>query len=123
MLVNYFLDKYNKRRKKSIRGISDRAMETIMADDWPGNVRELENAVERAVVLTNSDFIQPSDLTYYGTGAQEEPFKEKTIEEMEKDHILNTLQAHDGHKIKTAETLGIDRKTLRLKMRKHGIEE
>jgi transcriptional regulator with PAS, ATPase and Fis domain len=123
VLVNYFLDKYNKRRKKSIRGISDRAMETIMTYDWPGNVRELENAVERAVVLTNSEFIQPSDLTYYSSGAQEEPFRAKTIEEVEKEHIVKTLEAHDGHKMRTAETLGIDRKTLRLKMRKYGILE
>ncbi|GAI42815.1 unnamed protein product, partial [marine sediment metagenome] len=52
LLANHFLSKYNKKRGKNIKAISDRAMKALVEYDWPGNVRELENAIERAVVLT-----------------------------------------------------------------------
>ena len=65
LLANYFLRKYNKKRKKNIKVISDRAMKALVEYDWPGNVRELENAIERAVVLTVDDVIKSSDLLYY----------------------------------------------------------
>ena len=122
VLAHHFLNKYNAKRKKSIKGISDSAMKALMNYDWPGNVRELENAIERAVVLTDHEFIEPFDLYYYGLSAEAESFKEKALEDVEKDHIEKTLKLFNSHKNKTADALGIDRKTLRLKMKKYGIE-
>ena len=122
LLANYFLNKYNNKRKKSIRGISDSAMKALINYDWPGNVRELENAIERAVVLTDHEFIEPYDLYYYGLSAEVEVFREKALTDVEKDHIEKTLRLFNGQKQKTAEALGIDRKTLRLKMKKYGID-
>ena len=121
LLADYFLNKYNKKRKKTIRGISDRAMTALCDYDWPGNVRELENAIERAVVLTDHEYIEPADLCYYGLSVENETFKEKALADMEKDHIYKTLKLFNGHMQKTAEALGIDRKTLRLKIKKYGI--
>lgn len=122
LLSNYFLEKYNKKRGKSIRGISNLAMKALLNYDWPGNVRELENTIERAVVLTENEFIEPHDLSYYGLTVEEYANGEKTLDAMEKEHIERALKIYDGHKMKAAEALGIDRKTLRLKMRKYDIE-
>jgi DNA-binding NtrC family response regulator len=123
ILAEYFLEKYRKKRRKSIKGITPEAMETLVCYDWPGNVRELENTVERAVVLTDSDSIQTADLQYYGLDNCIDPVGGKSLEDVEKTHIQKTLEAFKGHKVKTAGVLGIDRKTLRLKMRKYKIED
>jgi len=121
LLAKYFLNKYNDKRKKSIKGISDRALKALVDYDWPGNVRELENAIERAVVLTDNKFIEPADLYYYGLSVEVETFNKKALVDVEKEHIKNTLKLFNGHMQKTAAVLGIDRKTLRLKMNKYGL--
>jgi len=125
-LANHFLKKYNRRRKKSIGSISDRAMKALIEYDWPGNVRELENAIERAVVLAENNVVKSSDLLYYGlsveTPAGSDVDKPHLLVDVEKEHIAKTLKMFNGHRGKTAEWLGIDRKTLRSKLRKHGIE-
>jgi DNA-binding NtrC family response regulator len=126
LLANYFLQKYNKKRKKNIRAISDRAMKALVEYDWPGNVRELENAIERAVVLAEDDVINPSELLYYGlsveTPSRSDAGKSQRLVDVEKEHIAKTLKMLNGHRGKMAERLGIDRKTLRLKLKKYGIE-
>lgn len=121
LLAHYFLVKYNNKRKKSISGISDRAMKALCGYGWPGNVRELENAIERAVVLTNHEVIEPVDLYYYGLGAESDIFSEKALVDVEKEHIEKTLKQCNGHMQKTADILGIDRKTLRMKVKRYGI--
>jgi two-component system response regulator HydG len=125
-LANYFLKKYNQKRKKNVRAISGRAMKALVEYDWPGNVRELENAIERAVVLTENDTIEPSDLLYYGLNAAAPPKSEvsepQRLADLEKEHIARTLKMLNGHKSKTAECLGIDRKTLRSKLKRYAIE-
>ena len=126
LLANHFLNKYNQKRKKNIRAISDRAMKALVEYDWPGNVRELENAIERAVVLTENDVINPSDLFYYGLTvkmpSRPDAGGPQRLDDVEKAHIVKTLKMFNGRRGKTAESLGIDRKTLRSKLRKYGIE-
>ena len=126
LLASYFLQKYNKKRKKNIRAISDRAMKALFEYDWPGNVRELENAIERAVVLAEDDVISPSELLYYGLSAEtpsrSDTGKSQRLVDVEKEHIAKTLKMLNGHRGKTAERLGIDRKTLRSKLKKYGME-
>ncbi len=125
-LANYFLKKYNQKRKKNVRAISAQAMKALVEHDWPGNVRELENAIERAVVLTENDTIEPSDLLYYGLNAATPPKSDvdrpRRLADVEKEHIIRTLKVFNGHKGKTAKWLGIDRKTLRSKLRRYTIE-
>jgi transcriptional regulator with GAF, ATPase, and Fis domain len=128
LLANHFLAKYNKKRGKGITGISDGAMKVLTEYDWPGNVRELENVIERAVVLTRSGVIEPTDLWYYELGASSEtaPSSDaeevKSLAEAEREHIVRTLKMFEEHIGKASEVLGIDRKTLRLKLRKYGID-
>jgi len=127
LLANHFLAKYNKKREKNVTAISDQAMKVLTEYDWPGNVRELENVIERAVVLTRSGVIEPTDLWYYEMGGKTPPSSSadevKSLAEAEREHILKTFRAFNGHIGKTSEALGIDRKTLRLKLRNYEVEE
>jgi DNA-binding NtrC family response regulator len=126
LLADYFLGKYNKKREKSVTAISDEAMKVLTGYDWPGNVRELENVIERAVVLTRGGVIEPGDLWYYEVGGKSASGSDadevKSLADAEREHIIKTLKMSKGQIGKASETLGIDRKTLRLKMRKYGIE-
>jgi len=125
LLADYFLRKYNQKRKKIVRAISDRAMKALTEYDWPGNIRELQNAIERAVVLTENDVIEPSDLLYYGlsveTPSRPDADGPQRLADVEKGHIARTLKKYTGHRGKTADALGIDRKTLRSKLRLYGL--
>jgi two-component system response regulator HydG len=123
LLVNHFLEKYNARLKKNIRGVSPEAMDLLVRHDWPGNVRELENTVERLVVLSRGSYLEPADLVFAGTIlTPSAPSSSVSLRDLERDHILHTLQRFDGHKSDAARALGIDRKTLREKLRRYNIE-
>jgi len=125
LLVNHFLKKYNKKRKKIVKAVSDQAMKALVEYDWFGNVRELENAIERAVVLTENEVIGPDDLFYYGLAAsatsRSNADKVQRLIDLEREHIIKTFKMFNCHMGKAAEALGIDRKTLRLKLKKYGI--
>jgi len=124
-LAHYFLQRYSEKRKRSVSGISEEATQSLVAYDWPGNVRELENAMERAVVMAEGDVIEPGDLLYYGQpdAGQVEAAAGGRLAEAEREEIVQALRQFDGRKGKAAEYLGINRKTLREKIRKYKIEE
>ena len=126
VLANHFLTKYNKKREKGVTGISEDAMQILSEYDWPGNVRELENVIERAVVLTKGGVIEASDLWYYELSGETVPNSDsdgvRALADVEKEHIVNTFRKLDGRIGETSEALGIDRKTLRLKLKKYGID-
>lgn len=125
-LAKHFLDKYNQRRSKALKGFSSRAKEIFLNYNWQGNVRELENVVERAVVIEDADEITVASLPPHIRGAenQSEPTDQeiKSLGQLEKEHIIRTLKATDGNRSKTARLLGIDRKTLYDKIKRYGIE-
>ena len=125
LLAEYFLRKFREKRKRNVRGISEEAMRSLEAYDWPGNVRELENAIERAVVMAEGDMIEPVDLLYYGLAhrTESEPAAGRRLAEAEKEEIVKALKQFNGHKSQAAEYLGINRKTLREKIRKYGIAD
>jgi two-component system response regulator HydG len=118
------LEKYNARLRKEIRGISPDALDLMVRHDWPGNVRELENTVERLVVLSPGPYLEPADLIFTGTilTPATEAAAGTSLKDLERDHIIHTLQRFDGHKNETARALGIDRKTLREKLKRYNIE-
>ncbi len=126
LLADNFLKKYNRMRKKNVKAISDEAMKALVEYDWPGNVRELENAIERGIVLTESEVIEPKDLSYYGlsvdTSSQSNTTKTRSLIDVEREHIIKTLKMFNNQIGRAAEALGIDRKTLRLKLKKYGID-
>jgi two-component system response regulator HydG len=125
LLVNHFLAKYNSRIHKQsnqIKGLSPEALEVFLRHDWAGNVRELENTVERLVVLSTGPYLEPEDLAYAGLFVA--PPTESTaleLKDLEREHIRRTLQKFGGHKSDTARALGIDRKTLREKLKRYNL--
>jgi len=127
LLVEHFLQKYNKRAKKNIISISAPVMNALMEYDWPGNIRELENTIERAVVLSKGKEIALENLMYHGINVKSQFWnsigeKIKTLEEIEKEYIKFVLQAQNRKKSIIAEALGIDRKTLWAKIKKYNLE-
>ena len=127
LLVEHFLQKYNKRAKKNITAVTSRVIKALQDYDWPGNIRELENTVERAVVLSKTDVIELEDLMYHGISAGSQSLgpvdgRFRTLEEVEKEYIRAVLRAQYGNKSKAAEILGIDRKTLWAKIKKYSLE-
>lgn len=115
-LSHFFLQRFAQDFKKPVETISDDVMSVFMAYDFPGNVRELEHVIERAVILADGRTIKPNHLPSRFKSA-EAPDSEMLAEilplaELEKRHILKTLQATGGNKSKTAELLGISRSAL-----------
>jgi two-component system response regulator HydG len=124
LLVQHFLEKYNARLRKEMRGISPDALDLLGRHDWPGNVRELENTMERLVVLSPGPYLEPADLVFAGTvlSTGAEAADGTSLKDLERNHIIQTLQRCDGHKSETARALGIDRKTLREKLKRYDLE-
>jgi len=125
LLASHFIKVYNNKHQKNILGISPGALEQLMRYEWPGNIRELENSIERSVVLTPGAMI---DMVYinapYATAATPASVGVKTIEEVEREHILIVLQKCNN-KIYgpggAAELLNLPPTTLTSKMKKLGI--
>ncbi len=125
--VEYFVARIANRFGRSISGVSIPALKKLQSYKWPGNVRQLENAIERAVNLTDKDIIEeeclPDYLQEVMSKADEEPAFARQpgiLENLEKRAILNALQ-HFNEKQLAAESLGISRSTLYRRMKKYGM--
>jgi len=123
-LVNNFVERFNKQLGKNIQGFTKEAMDMLFTHHWPGNVRELENAVERAVVLAKGTYIRPEDLPellQVNVLKLREPGAPKSLQSLERDHVLAVLTKCNGNKFKAAKMMGISRSTLYSKIKKHGL--
>jgi len=118
LLANYFVTKFAKEAGKAPSQFSDRALEALRNYYWPGNVRELENLMQRLLVMTDEEMIDVVDLpTHMHFSAGRAQGLQRTLAEVEVEHIRNVLASVDGNKTRAAEILGIDRKTLREKLK------
>ncbi|MFN3479235.1 MAG: sigma-54-dependent transcriptional regulator, partial [Thermodesulfovibrionales bacterium] len=120
-MANYFLKKYTNKLSKTIRAIDNRAMDILMNYSWPGNVRELENVIERAVILSETELIMPEDVSVPQTSAKTEG-SFNSLDEVERSHILKVLNETGWNQSRASQILGIDRKTLYLKLKKYEIK-
>jgi len=115
LLVNHFLQKYSQDTAKRVDHVSDETLEILKKYAWPGNVRELENAIERAVVLAGSRTLTVEDFSFLSPALR--PAKgARTLKEMERAHILKTLEDCAWNITRAAEVLGINRVTLHKKI-------
>ncbi|MEW5766064.1 MAG: sigma-54 dependent transcriptional regulator [bacterium] len=127
-LAEYFLEKFNRERKKGAKGIHKKALKKLIEYEWPGNIREFENVIERAVILAEEDLIRLEHLPIYikgkreGTAAVEEKEVIKTLDELEREHILRVLKLTSNKRSEVAKLLGIDRKTLYRKIKVYKLE-
>ena len=98
---------------------SDEALQVLRDYDWPGNVRELENVIQRLVVMTDGNLIEVPDLpTLMRFSALRKTGLTRTLAEVEAEYIRNVLASTGGNKSQAADVLGIDRKTLREKLKR-----
>jgi DNA-binding NtrC family response regulator len=108
--------------------VSEKAMELLMAYHWPGNVREMENILQQTLLLSPFELILPENLPDKFQQQKENveenaPSDLSPLEAVEKDKILQTLQETAWNQSKAAQILDIDRKTLRLKIRRYDLME
>ncbi|NOY69141.1 MAG: sigma-54-dependent Fis family transcriptional regulator [Deltaproteobacteria bacterium] len=127
-LADHFVKIYAEKNRRIINSLAPRAADMLMRYEWPGNIRELENSIERAVILSRGEVITPDLLPdavrSVGGETEEEAYLAPagpTLGEAEKRMILKTLQENAGNRTKTAEILGISRRTLQLKLKKFGV--
>ncbi len=127
LLSDFFVERYSLANHKSVRRISTPAIDMLMAYHWPGNVRELENCVERAVLLSNDDVIHghhlpPSLQTAEASGTVHAGTLEATLENVEREVLLDALKSARGNKAKAARALGITERIMGLRVKRHGLE-
>ena len=118
LLTHHFATKFAEELGKPIPRFSDNALQALRNYYWPGNVRELENVIQRLVVMTDGDFIEVPDMpSLMRFSALRETGLNRTLAEVEAEYIRNVLATVDGNKTRAAKVLGIDRKTLREKLK------
>jgi DNA-binding NtrC family response regulator len=125
LLVHHFLEKFAQQHGEQCRRFSNEAMRVLMTHVWPGNVRELENAIEHALTMGSGDILMPEDLPGSVTRPERDLVEEAALDDasladVERRYILRVLEKTGGHQIRTAEVLGIDRRTLYRRLKQYG---
>ena len=119
LLAHHLATRFAAELGRSPLRFSDKALQSLRNYNWPGNVRELENVIQRLVVMTDGDLIEVPDLpSLMRFSALRKTGFTRTLAEVEAEYISNILSEVDGNKTRAAEILGIDRKTLREKLKK-----
>ncbi|MFW5784520.1 MAG: sigma 54-interacting transcriptional regulator, partial [Spirochaetota bacterium] len=126
LLVSAFIKEFATENGKAVEGIDSKARALLYNYSWPGNVRELRNSIESAVVMAKGPIISPDDLPPSIAADSESNYVRihlgATMAEAEKELIRANLAANNGNKSRTAEVLGIGRKTLHRKLAEYGME-
>jgi DNA-binding NtrC family response regulator len=124
LLINHFTQKYSDQFDKPIPEFTHKTIEVLKNYQWPGNVRELENEIHRIIVMNEGETVDVPDLPdfmrFTATGASG---LNRSLEDVEAEHIRNVYENVEENKSKASRILGISRKTLRDKLKKYGIEQ
>jgi len=119
LIVEHFINKYNKILNKKVKKVSTKAMELLLDYDYSGNIRELENIIERSMIMAKDEII---DEKYFNFINKETYIEKKgTLKEVEKELIVKYLIQNKGNRTKTAEILGISRRSLQNKIKEYQI--
>ena len=132
MLATHFLNRFVERTGRKITGFSDETMTLLTEYEWPGNVRELQNTIDRAVILARGERIEVGDIqlstltptaanTNTGSSEAKAANRDVTLERLEREHILATLERTGWNKSMAAQVLGIERSTLDRKLKRYKV--
>jgi two-component system response regulator AtoC len=124
VLANYFIDQFNREFRKRVRGLSPAATTLLEQYQWPGNVRELRNAIERAMLLSDREYLEPQDFTLTRTVSPTEfklPPEGVNLEEVERQLLVQALERAGGNQTHAAQLLGINRDQVRYRIEKFGL--
>ena len=128
LLVNYYIDLFNREFRKNIRGVTPESLELLKSYRWPGNIRELRNAVERAMLLAEGEWLTPDLLpltTARGSTAQtmELPHEGVNLDTLERELVVQALRRTAGNQTKAAALLGLNRDQIRYRIDKFGLDK
>ncbi|HGY56010.1 MAG TPA: sigma-54-dependent Fis family transcriptional regulator [Caldithrix abyssi] len=125
LIARHFVEIYNRRFKKKVKGFTAAAENKLLRHNWPGNVRELSNVIERAMIFSEGKYLDEEDLLI----TQKPPVKKETqwqlppqglsLEELERNLIFSAMEQADGNKSKAARLLGLSRDALRYRLEKY----
>ena len=124
LLANYFIDQFNREFRKRVRGLSAAAAALLEQYKWPGNVREMKNAIERAMLLSDREYLEPQDFTLTRTVNPTEfrlPAEGVNLEEVERQLLVQALERAGGNQTQAAQLLGINRDQVRYRIEKFGL--
>jgi len=125
LLVNYYVDRYNREFRKRVRGVSPEALALLEQYRWPGNVRELRNAIERAMLLTDRDRLGAEDFSTLSRGVVTATFRLPpegvNLEEVERQLVVQALERCSGNQTHAGYLLGINRDQVRYRIEKFGL--
>jgi DNA-binding NtrC family response regulator len=124
LLARYFIDQFNREFRKRVRGLSPAAATALEQYKWPGNVRELRNAIERAMLLSDREYLEPQDFTLTRTVSPTEfrlPAEGVNLEDVERQLLVQALERAGGNQTQAAQLLGINRDQVRYRIDKFGL--
>jgi len=123
MLATHFFHLYSKKYKKPLHGFTKEAMKRLEEAGWPGNVRELQHVIERAVIMTETEWINPNDLQLRSLNKTSDDLDldDYDLDKVEKTIILKVMKMHQGNISKAASELGLTRTSLYRRMEKYGL--
>ena len=125
LLANHFLKHYSTKYGKNISKISEAAMSRMNKHTWPGNIRELQHSLERAIILSNSNVLQPEDFNFSAAASKETDqqlnLDQFNLDEVEKLLIRKVLKKYNGNITQAASELGLTRSSLYRRLEKHAL--
>jgi DNA-binding NtrC family response regulator len=123
LLVNHFLRIYNKKYNKPVKKINNAALDKLKNYFWPGNIRELQHTIERVIIMSDSELLQPADFYFPSNDSKEEETEPENyhLEETEKLLIIKAISKHGGNLTKASKELGLTRASLYRRLEKYGL--
>ena len=125
LLANYYIDRFNREFRKRVRGLSPGASDVLQQYGWPGNVRELRNAIERAMLLIEGEWLEPEHFTTLTRTVSLAQFRLPPegvdLEDVERQLLTQALERANGNQTQAAQLLGINRDQVRYRIEKFGL--
>ena len=128
LLVRYYVDQFNREFRKQVRGVTPEALEVLRTYRWPGNIRELRNAVERAMLLADEEWLMPEHFPMnVGRRSSGQAFglpeEGVSLESVERMLVLQALERTGWNHTRAATLLGLNRDQIRYRIEKFGLEK